>query len=630
MPSGTHLRALNPLLILPLASFLVVLPLLLHGCSCGQDQVFHLQSWLDAAQQLRHLHYPHWATTAAWNAGEPRFVFYPPLSWLLGALLTMLFPIAACPAIFILLATLTSGLTFHRLARDFVSPNAALLAAVVYLANPYMLFNAFERSAYAELLAAAWIPLLLRALLRPRPNVPAIAIPLALLWLTNAPAAVMGSYLLATIATLRVLEALILAIRDRNARPPSLLPAPYSPLPVPLALTYLAGTALGLALPAYYLIPAAYERKYVQVAMAIIPNMRFQDNFLFTRTADAAHNAVNHTASTLALTLLLLTATLVTFLLFKERLTLLSAIALHRLKATRTTPTKPIQIHIISPLAERFLTPTLALLPLLIAFLLTPLSTPIWNHLPELAFLQFPWRLLTLLSAILALALALLLNQAAHKGSRTLLLTLTLFLPLGLTFTAYHLYAQACDPHDTPTNIAALLSTHHGLGPTDEYTPTAADNDLLRSNNPAFWLLPANADPNTPAPNTTPTPSELNPNLDTDDTPIPIAQTLSTPTPHHFTIAPTQPSTLVLNLRNYPNWDIIAVGPDTMSVEHYPEPSRDDGVIALQLPPGQRTIAIHWRRTPDQTLGLAISLLALIVLAFLPLRPRAHPLPPSA
>ena len=46
---------------------------------------------------------------------------------------------------------------------------------------------------------------------------------------------------------------------------------------------------------------------------------------------------------------------------------------------------------------------TLALLTAVIAFLLTPLSTPIWHHLPNLAYLQFPWRLLTLLTPILAL-----------------------------------------------------------------------------------------------------------------------------------------------------------------------------------------------------------------------------------
>jgi hypothetical protein len=316
MPSGPTKRAL---LLLPLAALLAILPLLIHGGSCGQDQVFHLQSWFDAAQQLRHGHYPHWAFTAAWNAGEPRFQFYPPLSWLLGAVLTMIFPANAAPIVYIFIALIAAGFAMYWLAKSFVSEEAALLAAALYLANPYMLFNAFERSAFAELLAAAWIPLLLLGILRTRPTVRGIAVPLALLWLTNAPAAVMGSYTLALLATLRV----AFFIRDKDICHPERSAAkskdpegaalsipldPFKPTPLRLALTYIAGAVLGLALPAFYLIPAAVERKYVQVAMAIIPNMRYQDNFLFAHTADAAHNAVNHTASMLALALIAATS----------------------------------------------------------------------------------------------------------------------------------------------------------------------------------------------------------------------------------------------------------------------------------------------------------------------------------
>jgi len=171
MPGGPHTRNLKPLTLIPVAVLLVLHPLLIHGPSCGQDLAFHVQSWLDAAQQLRHgTLYPHWDTTAAWNAGEPRFLFYPPISWLLGAILTLIFPVALCPTIFIAIALLAAGFTFHKLASEFASPNAALIASTLYLANPYMLFTAFERSALAELLAAAWIPLLLLALLRPTPT----------------------------------------------------------------------------------------------------------------------------------------------------------------------------------------------------------------------------------------------------------------------------------------------------------------------------------------------------------------------------------------------------------------------------------------------------------------------------
>jgi hypothetical protein len=669
MPSGPPTRDLKPLLLIPVAVLLVVHPLLIHGPSAGQDLAFHLQSWLDAAAQLRHGHYPHWDITAAWNAGEPRFLFYPPLSWLLGAILNLIFPIAFCPTIFIAIALLLSGFTFHKLASEFTTPNAALLASTLYLANPYMLFTAFERSALAELLAAAWIPLLLLALLRPTPtDLPSslrtirnIAIPLALLWFTNAPAAVIGSYTLALLATLRILNAIFTPATAVSA-PATAVFAPatigypeasasglirpqkkraFSPpgMPFRLALTYLAGTTLGLTLPALYLLPAAYERRYVQTAMALLPNMRYQDNFLFTHTPDAAHNAVNQTISLLALTLLASTVALIALLLARrtpnrKNLLLNKSVILSERSESKDpgelSPTHSPSAFSTNRATAPHLPYTLALLTLLIAFLLTPLSTPIWQHLPNLAYLQFPWRLLILLTPILALCAGLLLDRSrimgapsvrasadgwdAKASSRTRLTTaVTLLLPLALAIPAYRLYHQLPDPTDDPTALAQLFTTHHGFPPTDEYTPTQADNDPLRSNNPAYWL--AN-NPNDPAPNTTPTAVELNPSLDTDDTPIPDNQTLSSPTPHHFQIhAPTR-SYLILNLRDYPNWQITTGCEHCLFFKTFNHIPRTDGLLAIVVPAGASSIDITWHRTPDQTLGLLLTTLALLALAF--------------
>jgi hypothetical protein len=260
---------------------------------------------------------------------------------------------------------------------------------------------------------------------------------------------------------------------------------------------------------------------------------------------------------------------------------------------------------------------TLALLTILIAVLLFPISTPVWAHLPNLAYLQFPWRLLTILSAVLAFTIALILGAPfltrLHRGmSGVLSLILVLLLPVALSFTAYTLYAQACDHPSLPTSIAALFITHHGAPPTDEYTPSNADNDQLRTDNPGYWL---SSDPNSPAPDTTPTPSELNPNISTDDDPIPDSQTLSTPTPHHFTIHPTKPGYLILNLREYPNWDVTIADECSMERNHPPHINRDDGLIAVPIYCGaQHDIDISWHRTLDQTLGLFTSALALIAL----------------
>jgi hypothetical protein len=665
-PTSTTPRAI---LLLPLAALLVLHPLLLHGPSCGQDQLFHIQSWLDAASQLRHGHYPTWAITPAFHAGEPRFLFYPPLSWLLGALLITLtsalhLPTSAALIAFDFIALTSAGLAFHRLARHFVSPSAALLSAALYLANPYMLYNALERSAYAELLAATWVPLLFLGLLRTRPTIRGVAIPLALLWLTNAPAAVMGSYTLAVIAILRIASCLCLSFfhsehreepasraqrlqrtsalaEPSDTKPPPTIGYPeasasglispqkklgFSPWGMPslaLAKTFLYGAALGLALPAFYLLPAAHQRRFVQVAMAIIPNLRFQDNFLFTATSDAPHNAVNRTVSYLALTLLAATALTLSAYFLKSRarkdVVILSEGSRGTMRDPQPKDPESLGLahtdSIFSTTNPKALAPILALLTLLIAFLLVPISTPIWLHLPELAFLQFPWRLLTILSAVLALALALLLNHPTARLRPSVLITLTLVLPLALGILGYRLYAQACDPADLPSTAAALFAAGHGVPPTDEYTPIGADNDVLRSNNPAFWLLPDTVSPDNPAPNTTPTPSELNPAISTDDIPLPASQTLSATPPPTFTIHPSRPSILVLNLRGYPNWSL------TRSIPGEPLPVtmrpllRDDGLIAVPVEAGPSTITITWQRSLDQNLGLTISLIALFLLA---------------
>src|SRR3979411_2338746 len=108
-----------PYLLIPLAAFLAILPLLLKGCSCGHDFDFHLLSWMDAHPPP---HFPKgnppppWASPPAYNAGEPRFVLYPPLSWTIGAILGLLLPWTWTPIAYTWLALTAAGLAPYRLA----------------------------------------------------------------------------------------------------------------------------------------------------------------------------------------------------------------------------------------------------------------------------------------------------------------------------------------------------------------------------------------------------------------------------------------------------------------------------------------------------------------------------------
>ena len=307
-----------------------------------------------------------------------------------------------------------------RSRRTFAPPNAALVAASIYIANPYTLYTALERTAYAELLAAAWLPLLLRGILRDRVTIPGIAIPVALLWLTNAPAAVMGCYALALLAIVR----LTLSRSEPRLR---------------IALNTLAGTAIGLGLAAFYIVPAAYERHFVQIRYAILPGLVPWDNFLFHHTTDPEHDAVLRTASIVTAVLIIATAVALFFLRKNQRSSATSVAAHAYLPDTTLTRLRL----------------RLSILTLVIAFMLSPLSALVWKHLPELRFLQFPWRLTAILAAVFALAISLALSRLPLKLTTTA--TLSLLASFLLGFSAWHAFRQYCYPEDTVESRLASL-----------------------------------------------------------------------------------------------------------------------------------------------------------------------------
>jgi hypothetical protein len=159
-------RFIGPVVIV-LAAAVAVAPLLLKGGSCGHDFDFHLVSWFDALNAWRHgILYPHWTASANFGAGEPRFVFYSPLTWMLGAALGSVLPWTLVPMALTFLLLAGTGLAARALAREALGEGAATLAGCVALFSGYALFTAYERSAFAELAGGIWIPLVLLYALR--------------------------------------------------------------------------------------------------------------------------------------------------------------------------------------------------------------------------------------------------------------------------------------------------------------------------------------------------------------------------------------------------------------------------------------------------------------------------------
>jgi len=551
--------------LIPLAALIAVAPLALGGPSCGRDFSFHLQSWIDAAAQLRHgTLYPRWTFAAAYNSGEPRFTFYPPLSWELGGLLTLLLPFPAVPAVFSWMVLTLAGFTMHRLARMFASPSAALLAACLYLANPFMLFTVATRSAFGELMAAAFCPLLFAALLSEQPSLWAIGASLALLWLSNVPAAILGTYLFALLAVVRL-------IQQTHARKP----------PLPLLRTFLAGGAASFGFCAIYLLPALTERRLIHMGDAFPPGMRPTDNLLLHRILLAGRD--DFLISTEHITAAMLAATL---------LALALACFMARKESSATAPWSRAGVPV--------LTVTLA-----VAFLMTFLSAALWRTLPALWAVQFPWRLLYVLGVCLALAFAMALRKLQWRTTAALA---ALALTAALAVPAMHLFHETCEAAALPSAERATLLRHHTPEPTDEYVPAAASLGAYRPDNPPFWLA---AQPDAYAPGTTPNTIDADPNALMPSAP-PDAQLYATPL--HFSITTRARAYLIVNLEGYPHWRVTRNG-ETVPLLH-----RADGLIALAVPAGESAINIRWRLGWDESLGGAITAFTAVLWLFRSLR----------
>jgi 6-pyruvoyl-tetrahydropterin synthase related domain len=544
-------RRLNslPALLIVCTALLATATLVFRGNSCGHDFDFHLLSWMEVARAWHSgIAYPHWVQDANFGAGEPRLMFYPPASWLLGGLLGTITGWHAAPVLFVLLALLGAGASMFLLAREWAPPIPASFAACLYIASPYAMFVVYERSALGELLAGAWFPLMVLFALRTRSSIAPLGVSVAALWLTNSPAAVMGSYLLAVLA-------LSMWIVEGRHWP---------------ALRALGGIALGLGLAAFYIVPAAFEQRWVQIERAIIPGMRVEDSFLFAHTRNAFHDQVLWTASWIFVAEVIV-ASIAAYLAWREG-------GGGRIRMVLT-----------------------ALLPILLLLQL-PASYVIWKHTPHLKFLQFPWRW-TLALSVVTCVLA---GMALKKPSRQTAMPAAVLI-VAMAVGGGLLFFQPCDDEDAVAAQITGFREGQGTQGTDEYTPKGADNSAVQQHLPLVRVLRAGQD------DTADSSKGDNPEWRA-GTSGSIAATTNVKrwNAEHWTVSvvTAESGYAVLRLMDYPSWQVAVDEKPALG-----RPVRDDGLMAIPIIAGKHVVEVQWAATRDVIAGRTISAIALLALA---------------
>jgi hypothetical protein len=370
-----------------------------------------------------------------------------------------------------------------------------------------------------------------------------------------------------------------------------------------LAARATCALALGLALAGFWLIPAVYQQRWVEINRAIGPLMHVEDSFLFgyAGTAHVApgdmfdvvyHNQVLRTASWIVVSLLVATA-LVAWLAFARSRVPHPGRAESREVVPQTSKVRASRVGSLW-------TP-LVVVAVIVTALQFRFTTFLWRFAPKLQYLQFPWRWMMVLGLVFAALAGLAIRHEQTTRRSIAARGLVMLLLAGsMAVLSSLLFWLPCDDED---NVTAQIATFHAKGfeGTDEYTPQPADNSLVSQSLPEVRLLRA--------PNAEAATSGDNPTWSADSTEeFPATVTITRWTPEHIdaSIAATTPGYAVLRLMDYPGWRVTLNNAELPS-----RPRRNDGLLVIPIPAGSNAIAIRWRITPDQEAGIALSLAAL-------------------
>lgn len=580
-----RLRRARPFLLLTLLGLPLIAPLLrATAVPCTHDG--HLHYHRIAA--IRHawengLYLTRWLPDLAFGYGYPFFIYreLPPLYLPFFPHLWGM-PLPAASNLFYALTILACGWFMFLWVRDVLGERAALVSALAYMTAPYVLVDALVRGNSPESLALPLLPLLLWSGRRWLVQGTAVsflisAFTLALLSLShNISVFIFAPTLLVYLAALAWLHRL-------------------GWLPALLRLMLLFGLGLGMTI--FYTGGALLEMDQVTLQQSTVTrNNDFRFNFATLGEILAPVSAEDP--------LLLNPPLLFRLGWVPLALALWGVLRLVGEMRNGRSAGKPAR-------AERHFHGWLMLVgtAVYLFFALSP-SRPLWENIPLIDFVQFPWRFVGRAALPLAFlagvpfaawgAAGRAAEEQESRKARFIVLPSSFILPLTLvllvTETLPNLYPNYCAEEGFPT-----INTVHqyeretglvGVDPEGSYfprtvrqrpqtSPLVADYEAGRT--PQRFdatVLPANA--------------MLH---QVQYAPLGATIRLTTPEPftaRYFTFA-------------FPGW-VAQVNGTAVAIT----PSDPEGLITFPVPAGTHTLTIAWRATPLRATLTALSLLALL------------------
>lgn len=356
--------------------------LLRDGFFSSSDGMIHLYRLFELDRAIHAgIVFSRWLPLSGYGYGLPVFNYYPPLAYYLAEFFHLL-GAGYIGSIKLLIAFgfILAALSMFHFSRDLLGVRAAFVASIAFIYLPYLLSDAYIRGNFPEMLAMSLIPFALYAFRRvvATPNLKFFilaSISFALIILTHHLTAMLAAPLLGAYV-------IFIFVAEAVRTPTSALSGGSNAAAVGLRKLFwcIGAISLSLVLSAFYWVPALTELNLVFVGPASLAR------FLVSRLVTVE----NFFAPSLAYSYLPQSDALLHSAGFPQTVAALAVgvatiVSMRARQGNRQLPTFNFQ----SPTNHAIF---FLLVLITSIFMLLNLSAPLWNAIPTLRFMQFPWR----------------------------------------------------------------------------------------------------------------------------------------------------------------------------------------------------------------------------------------------
>ena len=481
-----------------------------------------------------------WVQDLGYGYGYPIFTFYAPLAYYAGGVLTLLsFSALLSTKLMLGIGIILSGVTMYFLARSVWGEVGGTLSGLLYLFAPYHALDVYVRGDVAEFWAYAFLPLAVYGIVQSAKYgkfryVVLGTLGFAGIILSHNLSAFMVTPFLAIIAGIFFLRE-----REKNR---------WFPLLV---------LGFGFLLAAFYFVPVPFEMKYTNVLSQVGGTNDFHRHFVclsqlwyspwgFGGSIPGCVDGISFALGKLYIALFLLSFLTLAYLFIKKK--------------------KEAWFGLVALIGALFS-----------LFMLLPYSVSLWNLIPQLAFLQYPWRFFVLVFFFLSFTSGSLLFLLNKKSKLFRLMQGILFLGIVVLligiqskYFAAQYYNDETSKYYKDTYILSFITSRI----SDEYMPKVFTKPQTASQLPK-QLFVANGGI--------------------------VKVTRDTTQEKDAMVTMQKQGMLSMNIAYFPAWQIWIDG----KKERLQEGSKGMWVI---LPKGKRAVRLRYVETPVELVGDLLTL----------------------